>query len=168
MILVNGSDGIGTGWSTSIMNYNPVDIIKYLVMKIKDKPTTKLIPYFKNFEGEIIYDSDKNRYITQGVIKKKTATQLNITELPIGLWNDKYYQILDKLEDDKIIKNYTKNDTDKKVNIIVNINRGDIKKIENNLISIFKLETYFSQNNMEELKYVQFYLFGIFGIFLQK
>ena len=30
MVLVNGSNGIGTGWSTSIPNYNPLDIIARL------------------------------------------------------------------------------------------------------------------------------------------
>ena len=27
LVLVNGADGIGTGWSTSIPNYNPRDIV---------------------------------------------------------------------------------------------------------------------------------------------
>ena len=27
MVLVNGAEGIGTGWSTSIPNYNPRDIV---------------------------------------------------------------------------------------------------------------------------------------------
>jgi len=149
MILVNGSDGIGTGWSTNIMNYNPKDIIKYLVMKIKDKKTTTLTPFYIGFKGNIIYDSLKNRYITQGIIEKKSTTQLKITELPIGLWNDKFYTILDDLEDKKIIKNYTKNDTDKEVNIIINVNRGDmIHEANDDLIKLFKLETFFSQNNM--------------------
>lgn len=30
MILVNGADGIGTGWMTKIPNYNPRDIINNL------------------------------------------------------------------------------------------------------------------------------------------
>jgi len=149
MVLVNGSDGIGTGWSTNIMNYNPKDIIKYLVMKIKGKKTQKITPYYDGFKGNIVYDTEKNRYVTQGVIEQKSITQLKITELPIGLWNDKYYIILDDLEEKKIIKNYTKNDTDKDVNITININRGDMKnKSEEDLLKIFKLETYFSQNNM--------------------
>lgn len=34
MVLVNGSEGIGTGYSTSIPNYNPVDIVNYLKAKL--------------------------------------------------------------------------------------------------------------------------------------
>ena len=35
MVLVNGSEGIGTGFSTFIPNYNPVDIINWLKNKLK-------------------------------------------------------------------------------------------------------------------------------------
>jgi DNA topoisomerase-2 len=34
MVLVNGTEGIGTGWSTSIPTYNPTDIINVLRAKI--------------------------------------------------------------------------------------------------------------------------------------
>jgi len=27
-VLVNGAEGIGTGWSTSIPNYNPRDLVR--------------------------------------------------------------------------------------------------------------------------------------------
>jgi len=149
MVLVNGSEGIGTGWSTNIMNHNPSDIIKYLVMKIKGKKLPKIKPFYENFNGKIIYDEVKNRYTTQGIIEKVNQSKLKITELPIGLWNDKYYTILDDLEDNKIIKSYTKNDTDKNVSIVISINRDSMKKkSDKDLIKIFKLETHFSQNNM--------------------
>ena len=34
MILVNGIDGIGTGWSTNIPPFNPSDIVEYLLEKL--------------------------------------------------------------------------------------------------------------------------------------
>ena len=150
MVLVNGSSGIGTGWSTDIPNYNPNDIIKYLVNKIKNQKVPQLHPYYKNFCGEIIFDSEKNRYITKGIIHKVNMSSLKITELPIGMWNDKYYDILDDLIDSKVIKDYKKNDTDTKVDISISIDREILKELEdkNSLISTFKLETYISMNNM--------------------
>ena len=150
MILVNGAEGIGTGWSTKLPNYDPADIIKYLVLKIKDKDVEPLHPKYKGFKGKIIFDPDNNRYITRGIIKKVNMSTLNICELPIGMWNDKYYEILDKLVDDKIIKDYSKNDTDTKVDITINIARENLKEIddENKLIETFKLETYISISNM--------------------
>ncbi|NPV12984.1 MAG: hypothetical protein HPY57_14555 [Ignavibacteria bacterium] len=150
MVLVNGAEGIGTGWSTKIPNYDPNDIIKYLVLKIKDKETEQLYPKYKGFKGKIIFDADNNRYITRGIINKINMSTLNISELPIGMWNDKYYEILDKLIEDKVIKDYTKNDTDIKVDITINIARETLKKIEddNSLMDVFKLETYINLSNM--------------------
>lgn len=36
MVLVNGAEGIGTGWSTKIPNYNPRDIAENLRYVIHD------------------------------------------------------------------------------------------------------------------------------------
>lgn len=39
MVLVNGSDGIGTGWMTKILNYNPRDIVENVRRMIRgDEP----------------------------------------------------------------------------------------------------------------------------------
>lgn len=56
MILVNGAEGIGTGWSTSIPQYNPADIIENIEKRL-DNPEFKfsrMIPWYKGFTGEII------------------------------------------------------------------------------------------------------------------
>ena len=43
MILVNGSKGIGTGFSTDIMCYNPLQIINYIQNKLnKEKLQIRL------------------------------------------------------------------------------------------------------------------------------
>lgn len=34
MVLVNGSEGIGTGWSSFIPNYNPREIVQNLLWKL--------------------------------------------------------------------------------------------------------------------------------------
>ena len=56
MILVNGSKGIGTGFSTDIMCYNPSDLIQliryHLNHKASDEKPT-LTPYYEGFKGKI-------------------------------------------------------------------------------------------------------------------
>jgi DNA topoisomerase-2 len=150
MSLVNGADGIGTGWSTYIPKYNPKDIIKYLLNKLQNKKCNKLTPYYNKFKGDIIFDEENNRYISRGVIEKINMATLKITELPIGTWNDKYYLILDKLIENKIIKDYQINDTDENVDIKINIARETLKEFEesSNLIEVFKLETFINFSNM--------------------
>lgn len=151
VILLNANEGIGTGWSTNVPCFNPIEIIKYLALKINKKPTKTLTPWYKGFNGQIVLDKEKNRYNTRGVITKINMSTLKITELPIGLWNDKFYDILDELVENKTIKDYTKNDTDEKVNITVSFSREDLKRLEDNdptFIKTFQLETYLNMNNM--------------------
>lgn len=60
MVLINGCEGIATGWSTSIPCYNPVDIVAKIRLWLAGKPLGKrLVPWFRNFKGEI-YLSVKN------------------------------------------------------------------------------------------------------------
>jgi DNA topoisomerase-2 len=36
-VLINGAEGIGTGWSTSIPNYNPHDIVNNIKRLMNDE-----------------------------------------------------------------------------------------------------------------------------------
>jgi DNA topoisomerase-2 len=45
MVLVNGADGIGTGWMTKIPNYNPREIIENLKTMIRGKEPTSMVNY---------------------------------------------------------------------------------------------------------------------------
>lgn len=56
MILVNGSKGIGTGFSTDVIPHNPLQIIAYIRTMLAgvsaaDRPVIE--PYFKGFKGAI-------------------------------------------------------------------------------------------------------------------
>src|SRR6266511_25988 len=67
MILVNGAEGIGIGWSTSIPNFNPTDIIKNLQRKIKGENTVSMHPWYHGFSGEIKQSGTK--YTSHGMIE---------------------------------------------------------------------------------------------------
>ena len=103
MVLVNGGEGIGTGWSTFIPCYNPKDIIQALKNKMEGKEFERLNPWFKHYHGEIAYT--KNSYLVKGHFEHNEADKmLKITELPIRKWTKDYKQFLEKfLEDDTLI-----------------------------------------------------------------
>ena len=50
MVLVNGSEGIGTGWSTYIPNYNPRDIVANLRRLLNDECTVPMHPWYRGFK----------------------------------------------------------------------------------------------------------------------
>jgi len=96
-LLINGSQGIGTGYSTKIPMYNPLELTNYIKRRISgDNSPISLNPWYKGFKGRIESTSDKT-YITRGkyeVVKNNTVV---ITELPIGTWTESYIETLGKL-----------------------------------------------------------------------
>jgi DNA topoisomerase-2 len=117
MILVNGADGIGTGFSTSIPPYNPIEIIHNLKRIIKNKSFKEMDPWWQGFEGIVskIDDFNYEIYGTWSVDDNK----LTITELPVWEWTTNYKAFLEKLLDDtpvvkkddkKIVKRQPKKD----------------------------------------------------------
>ena len=149
MVLVNGMVGIGTGFSTTIPQFSPMDIINNIINKLNDKPYHTILPYYKGFTGEII-KIDDNNYISKGVYSILDSETIEITELPIGKWTDDYKKFLDTLvaEDNKLIKDYTNNSSDNRVNFLIKIDKAKLNSLqwsENNNIDgiekFFKLTT---------------------------
>ena len=51
MILVNGTIGIGTGWSTNVPQYNPKDLIDQIKRLNNNEELKELSPYYRDFKG---------------------------------------------------------------------------------------------------------------------
>jgi DNA topoisomerase-2 len=66
-----------------------------------------------------------------------------VTELPVGVWNDKYCLMLDKLIKDEVIVDYDDDSTDSDIDIKIRVT----KKIPN-LYDVFHLQNSLSLNNM--------------------
>ena len=161
MILVNGSKGIGTGFSTEILPYNVKSIIEYLRCKLtnKDVSNVEFNPYFEDFEGSVNKTED-NRYIVRGLYDKVDENTIIIKELPVGVWTDDYKQYLEtRMETtDKngkkitpYIKQYDDMSKSTNVNIKIKFHKDMLKKImknKSNFEKLLKLTTTFSTTNM--------------------
>ncbi len=144
MVLVNGTTGIGTGWSTDIPKFNIQQIIKILEFKLNgDNQPRRIKPYYENFLGDINYINKKFESTGKASVK---GTQIHITELPVGMWTDKYCEILDALVDNKTIKDYKNNSTDIIVNIIISATREFCSGPD--LLGKLKLKTSLPTTNM--------------------
>ena len=107
MLLINGSRGIGTGFSSTFPCFNPQIIKENLIklMRDEDAEMTPLHPWYKSFQGEI-EEVDEGKYVTRGVFTIKDGTTIEITELPIGVWTNDYNTFLDKLVMEDILCSY--------------------------------------------------------------
>jgi DNA topoisomerase-2 len=116
MLLVNGSRGIGTGYSTSIPSYNPRQLRSMLtawLSGIKDALDETLTPYFQGFKGKVAADGT-----TVGVYTAE-KDGFRITELPPGTWTQDYREWLEKELAEGRIKDFTDVSTDVQINILV-------------------------------------------------
>jgi DNA topoisomerase-2 len=107
LVLVNGCEGIGTGFSTYIPPHNPKDIINNLKRKLNNKTFLPLHPFFKNYNGHI-EDCGDGKYITRGNWERISKTEIKITELPINTWITPYKEFLESLVEQKNNKDKTK------------------------------------------------------------
>merc|ERR1719158_1622315 len=92
MVLVNGATGIGTGWSTDVPNYNPLQIIENLRCWISKKKMKPMRPWYRNFKGSITPQS-KGQYYSWGHFYE-TDAGLEIKELPVKKWTQDYKEFL--------------------------------------------------------------------------
>ena len=98
MVLVNGTKGIGTGFSTDIMCHNPTQIIAYMKHKLMavSSATPSIEPFYKNFKGTIRRVTE-TKYLFKGCYTILDEKKIRITELPVGTWTDTYKKFLENL-----------------------------------------------------------------------
>jgi len=76
MVLVNGSEGIGTGWSTYIPNYNPRDIVANLRRLLNDECTVPMHPWYRGFKVSNTNWSGSSAALRCSSVKKKLMVAL--------------------------------------------------------------------------------------------
>ena len=168
MILVNGSKGIGTGFSTDIMCYNPLEVIEYIknkLLKIELEAPTEFIPYYEGFKGTIS-KINTEKFLVKGVYEKIGGDKIKVTELPVGFWTEDFKELLEGLiepgvdkEGKKItatIKDYDDMSKDTNVDFTITLAKGRLEELEaskgdygcNGLEKLLKLYTTNTTTNM--------------------
>lgn len=148
LLLINGSEGISSGFAQKILPRNPDEIKKYLTYYLK-KPNNprkpfKGTPWFRGFKGTV-KGLEKNQWVIQGVFNRK-GNKVIITELPIGYNLKSYLKVLDKLEDDKKIVSYTENCIDD-FHFEVQFNKKYLDTLpDEKLIDLLKLQKKVTEN----------------------
>ena len=156
MILVNGcTAGIGTGWSSTVPCYNPLEIIGNVRewIRLDGKALTnedgnilsmlsELTPWYRGFSGEIV-SAGEQKYITKGIIARE-GKQIQVVELPVGMWTDKFKEHCEDLVADKKLKKMKNYSTTKDV-------RFDLQESEGGIscsLSTLKLHSYLYTSNL--------------------
>jgi DNA topoisomerase-2 len=168
MILVNGSNGIGTGFSSDVLCYRPIDIIAYLKNKllgqIELNQSIEFKPHYEGFNG-IITKLTPNKILFKGSYNKIKDDEIIVTELPIGMSTQKFKELIDKLQNDRddegkkitpIIKESKDNSTESVIYFTIIFSNGKLREFEetelehgcNGLEKLLKLFTTETTTNM--------------------
>jgi len=146
-VLMNGSSGIGTGFSSSIPPYDPLEILKYIREKLDNKntnpdickPVHDFVPYYEGFKGTVTKIAE-NKFLIKGKYEKIDDNTIRITELPIGTWTMNYISFLEELVDgstDKqgkkipgVLKDVTNMSTEVNVHITILFPKGKLQEYD--------------------------------------
>jgi len=97
IVLVNGTQGIGSGFSSNVPQFNPQDIIDAIKCVLNKKKPQKLVPWYRNFTGTIEPILDTNNF--EMICKPKiSGLKLIISEIPIGIGITNFKENLEELQ----------------------------------------------------------------------
>lgn len=157
-VLVNGSEGIGTGWSSFVPNYNPKDIISNVRRLLNGEALVPMHPWYKGFRGTIEKTATKevgNTYTVTGTIEEVDETTLRITELPIRKWTQDYKEFLESVSaeneksKDPFIEGFSNYSDGNIVHFLVSLTEENLSAVKREgLLKRFKLTTTISTSNM--------------------
>jgi DNA topoisomerase-2 len=139
MVLVNGTEGIGTGFSCYVPPFNPKDIKQNIMNILDGKGVVRMKPWFRGFKGKVFEQDDT--WVTEGVWTTVGKT-VKVSELPPGRWTQDYKEYLDTLIEKKVISSYTNNSTTENVDFVIQDYSGK------DLVKDLKLQKTFRTTNM--------------------
>ncbi|CAH0482695.1 unnamed protein product [Peronospora belbahrii] len=165
LLLVNGAEGIGTGWSSSIPCHHPVEVIDNLlrllsaeekgddVSKVELAPMT---PWVKGFSG-VIRQTGKHSFVSRGNVEQINTSTLRVTELPLSKWVEDYKKFLWDLIGKKAIRSFSEHHSDRDVRFDISMTRSDLAQYTEDadnagdseaLMKLLRLEAPLSTSNM--------------------
>ena len=140
IIIVNTSISIGMGYSSNILGRNPNDVIQACIDYLNGKKIKELKPWLAEFSGEWVRDTEnKKKWYIHGKYEiSDKKPEIHITELPPDITFEEYESYLDKLVDNKTIRDYD-NNSSSRVDYILKFRKEDFEKIVSNKEKLEKL-----------------------------
>jgi len=127
IMLMNGAEGIGTGFSSVIPSFHHKDIIESMITYLESGKPKKLKPFVNYYNEKIIID--KNKY-TFPMGFKEIGGKIYITELPKGYDATKIYRFLNKHMDNDFLKDFIDSSVENEIKIELMFKRGQQPTLE--------------------------------------
>ena len=146
LALVNGADGIGTGWSTNIPQHNPREVVDNIKNMMYERPYVQMHPWYKGYTGTI--EQNQGKYLVTGKYNVIDDDEVEITELPIGKWTRDYKTFLEDLVQKELVDDIREYHQENRVHFIIKVpNLDKIERREGGIVKFFKLQGSLSESN---------------------
>jgi DNA topoisomerase-2 len=139
MVLVNGTEGIGTGFSCYVPPFKPDDIKDNIKRILSGDEIVPMRPWFRGFKG--VVHKEEDTWMMEGVWNW-SGRNIVVTELPPGRWTQDYKEYLDGLVEKKLIGGFVNNSTTEDVHFEIMDYTGK------DLLKDLKLRKTFRVSNM--------------------
>ena len=77
-MLINGCEGIGTGYSTFIPNFNPMDVVNNLRRLLQGEELEPMHPWYRGFTGKVVQQESGGGYVLQGRIELPVSGEATV------------------------------------------------------------------------------------------
>ena len=160
MLLVNGSEGMSIGFAQKILPRNPKDVIAWVNKRTTGvQPRKPLVPYWNGQDFTVEPGENPSQWIIKGAFERVSRNKIRVTSLPVGYDLKGYHKVLDRLVDDKVIRDYDDLSDDDVFLFELSCDKDFVAQDEDKIMSILKLVKTISENFTcvdENNKIVQF------------
>lgn len=107
LILINGSEGISSGFAQKILPRSKANILKATRLLLEGKKISPklLVPYFEEFNGTV-EAAAPGQWKIKGTFERSSVNRITITEIPVYYSLKAYIKILEDLEEEGFITSF--------------------------------------------------------------
>lgn len=134
LMLLNGAEGIGTGFSSVIPSFHHKDLIESMIFVVQKGRPKKLRPFVRHFKDELSFD-EKGKIVTK-MSFEQIGEQIFITELPKGFDAQRIYKHLGKFIEKDFLKDFIDSSVENEIKIELVFKRGatpTLEEVENEI-----------------------------------
>ncbi len=128
LMLLNGAEGIGTGFSSVIPSFHHKDLCASTIAYLETGKAKKLKPYVHNYDEKIAVDAKGRLLFTMRF--EEIGGSIYITEVPRGYDAQKIYRHITKFIDADYVKDFIDSSVSNQIKIELIFKRGQQPSLE--------------------------------------
>ena len=128
IMLLNGAEGIGTGFSSVIPSFHHSDLINSIIQFVETGKAKKLRSYVHNYKNKI--ETDEKGRLVFSMKFEEIHGSIYITEIPRGYDATKIYRYLTKFIDEDYIKDFIDSSVNNDIKIELIFKKGQQPKLK--------------------------------------